>query len=367
MRQDRPDPIGIASPEVSTAEEEAVLRVLRSGRLTQGPEVATFEDSFGQLQHSPFTVATSNGTTALQTALHILGVRSGDEVLVPAFTFAASANAVIATGAEPVFVDISDHWLIDLSDAASKVTDRTKAIMPVHLYGLMVDMSAVESFARTHGLGVVEDAAQAHLARRDGRWAGTTGVGAFSFYATKNAMTGEGGMVTTTDERLAEAARRFRNHGMTSRYTHVEWGLNLRMTEMQAAIGTEQLKRLERWTERRRSNARFFDENLPALFETPAVPDGAFHVYHQYTIAVPEGARDKILKGLRDRGIGAEVYYPTPVPLQEAFEGRDAEDRYPTATATSRTIINLPIHPQLSDADLERIVTASHEVADVLA
>lgn len=174
-------------------------------------------------------------------------------------------------------------------------------------------------------------------------------------------------MVTTTDERLAEAARRFRNHGMTSRYTHVEWGLNLRMTEMQAAIGTEQLKRLERWTERRRSNARFFDENLPALFETPAVPDGAFHVYHQYTIAVPEGARDKILKGLRDRGIGAEVYYPTPVPLQEAFEGRDAEDRYPTATATSRTIINLPIHPQLSDADLERIVTASHEVADVLA
>ncbi|MEE8486476.1 MAG: DegT/DnrJ/EryC1/StrS family aminotransferase [Acidimicrobiia bacterium] len=363
MPQDGPDPISIAAPEVTEAEEEAVLRVLRSGRLAQGPEVAAFEESFGALQRAPHVVATSNGTTAIHTALHILGVGAGDEVLVPAFTFAASGNAVIATGATPVFVDISDHWLIDLDDAARRITDRTKAVMPVHLYGLMTDMKAVQAFADTHGLSIVEDAAQAHLARRDGRWAGTTGVGAFSFYATKNAMMGEGGAVTTTSGELADAARRFRNHGMTSRYTHVEWGLNLRLTELQAAIGVEQLKRLEQWTERRRANAAFFDEHLPETYETPTVPEGAHHVYHQYTVTVPSAMRDKLLEGLRDRGIGADIYYPTPVPMQPAFEGPDASHRYPNAVAASRSIINLPVHPQLSDSDLDRIVTAAAEVS----
>lgn len=363
MRQDHPDPIGIAKPEISIAEEEAVLRVLRSGRLAQGPEVAAFEDSFAVLQHSPHVVATSNGTTALHTALHILGIGAGDEVLVPAFTFAASANAVIATGAEPIFVDIGDHWLIDLEDAGSKISDRTAAIMPVHLYGLMADMTAVEVFAKRHELGIVEDAAQAHLAHRGGRWAGTTGVGGFSFYATKNAMTGEGGVVTTTDGDLAEAARRFRNHGMTSRYTHVEWGLNHRMTELQAAIGSEQLKRLPTWTDRRRYNARFLNENLAPFYQTPHVPDDAYHVYHQYTVTVAPDLRDAVLDGIRDRGIGADVYYPTPVPLQDAFDGPSAGEAYPRATAASRSIINLPVHHQLSDADLQRIVLAANEAA----
>lgn len=367
MSQDNPEPIGIAAPEITEAEEAAVLRVLRSGRLAQGPEVAAFEESFGALQHVPHVVATSNGTTAIHAALHILGVGPGDEVLVPAFTFAASANAVLATGATAVFVDIADHYLIDLEDAATKITPATKAIMPVHLYGLMVDMGAVEAFADLHGLVIVEDAAQAHLARRDGRWAGATGVGAFSFYATKNAMSGEGGTVTTTDEELAEAARRFRNHGMTTRYTHVEWGLNLRMTEMQAAIGVEQLKRLEYWTERRRQNAAFFDKNLPDLYTTPEVPEGAFHVYHQYTTSVPAELRDGLLEGMRERGIGADVYYPTPVPVQPAFEGPDSATRYPRSMAASVSIINLPIHHQLSDEDLDRIVATATEVADELS
>lgn len=367
MTETTPDPIAIAAPEITEAEEQAVLRVLRSGRLAQGPEVAAFEKSFGDIQRAPHVVATSNGTTAIHTALHILGVGAGDEVLVPAFTFAASGNAVIATGATPVFVDIADHWLIDLDDAAAKMTDRTKAIMPVHLYGLMVDMGAAQAFADSHGISIVEDAAQAHLARRDGRWAGTTGVGAFSFYATKNAMTGEGGVVTTTSEDLADAARRFRNHGMTSRYTHVEWGLNLRMTELQAAIGVEQLKRLEQWTDRRRANASFFDASLPELFESPTVPDGAYHVYHQYTVTVPPGLRDGLLEGLRDRGIGADVYYPTPVPLQPAFGGPEASDRFPNAVAASKTIINLPVHPQLSDSDLDRIVTAATEATHLFS
>jgi len=366
MSHDRTRTIGIASPEITIAEEEAVLRVLRSGRLAQGPEVAAFENAFKDLQHVDHVVATSNGTTALQTALHIQGITAGDEVLIPAFTFAASANAVIATGATPVFVDVADQWLIDLDDAEMKVTPRTRAIMPVHLYGLMADMVSVRDFSKRHGLVIVEDAAQAHLARRSGIWAGTVGVGAFSFYATKNAMTGEGGTVTTSTEDLAEAARRFRNHGMTTRYTHVEWGLNLRLTELQAAIGTEQLKRLESWTARRRSSAAYFDENLPELFATPTVPTDAFHVYHQYTVSLPEQIRDHVLDEFRARDIGADVYYPTPVPAQQAFEGSQAAERYPRATAASRSILNLPIHHQLSDTDLERIAAAAHEISETI-
>ena len=362
MSHDDQRPIAIAAPEITTAEEEAVLRVLRSGRLAQGPEVAAFEQSFGELQHAAHVIATSNGTTALHAALHVAGVRPGDEVLVPAFTFAASANAVIAAGARPVFVDISDHWHIDLAAAGERVTDRTTAIMPVHLYGLMVDMAAVMAFADRHGLAVIEDAAQSHLAHRDGIWAGTAGVGAFSFYATKNAMTGEGGVVTTESEEIAEAARRFRNHGMTSRYTHVEWGLNLRMTELQGAIGTEQLRRLQGWTKVRRDHAAFLTENLPAFFSTPTEPDGAFHVYHQYTTTVDTGVRDRILEGFRERAIGADVYYPTPVPTQPAFEGPGAAADYPRAMTASQSIINLPIHHQLTQDDLDRIVIAAREI-----
>lgn len=366
MSDDGQRPIAIAAPEISIAEEEAVLRVLRSGRLAQGPEVAAFEDAFAELQHVEHVVATSNGTTSLQTALHIAGVRAGDEVLVPAFTFAASANAVIATGACPVFVDITDHWHLDLDDAASKVTERTTAVMPVHLYGLMVDMTAVGAFAERHGIAIVEDAAQSHLAHRDGIWAGTVGIGAFSFYATKNAMTGEGGVVTTGSEDLAEAARRFRNHGMTTRYTHVEWGLNLRMTELQGAIGTEQLRKLEGWTKLRRDHASFLSQHLPDFFTTPTEPDGAFHVFHQYTTSVDPAVRDEVLEGFRTRGIGADTYYPTPVPTQQAFEGPESAERYPAAMAASLSIVNLPIHHQLSPTDLDRIVGAAGEIADEL-
>ena len=366
MSLDGPDPIAIAAPEITTAEEEAVLRVLRSGRLAQGPEVAAFERAFAELQHVAHVSATSNGTTALQTALHVLGVGDGDEVLVPAFTFAASANAVLATGATPVFVDIVENWHMDLDAASAGVTERTKAIMPVHLYGLMVDMDAVAALAAKHELAIVEDAAQAHLAHRNGHWAGSVGVGAFSFYATKNAMTGEGGAVTTTSPELDESARRFRNHGMTSRYTHVEWGLNLRMTELQAAIGTEQLRRVSKWTDQRRENAAYFDTHLPAFFQTPQEPEGAFHVYHQYTVTVPEAIRDHVLDGFRTRGIGADVYYPTPVPGQEAFGGPAEAESFPRSLSASRSIVNLPIHHRIGDEERERIVTAAHDVAEEL-
>lgn len=360
MSPNHPD-IPIAAPEIGPDEEAAVLRVLRSGRLAQGPEVAAFEEEFAQASGLSSAVAVSNGTTALQVALHVAGVQPGDEVLVPAFTFAASANAVIAVGATPVFVDIDEHFLMDLDDAGSKTGPRTTAVMPVHLYGLMADMNAVADFAGRRGLAIVEDAAQAHLARRGGKPAGSTGIGAFSLYATKNMMSGEGGVVSVSTDDQAERARRVRNHGMVTRYEHVEWGTNYRLTELQAAIAREQLRKLPAWTEQRRRQAATLTAGLPDLFVVPQVPADAEHVFHQYTVRVPAGIRDDVLSAFRADGIGADVYYPTPVNRQPAFAGHP--DDCPQAARAASEVISLPIHPQVGDAGVERMLDVAHRIA----
>lgn len=353
-----PSPIPIAAPDLGPAEEEAILRVLRSGRIVQGPEVEALEAEFAAAHGVADAVAVANGTIALAVALHALGVGRGDEVLVPAFTFAATAGAVLAVGARPVFVDVDEHHLLDLDDAAAAVGPATAAIVPVHLYGLMVDMAAVERLAARHGLAVVEDAAQAHLARRGGRSAGSTGAGAFSLYATKNMTAGEGGIVTTSDPQVARRIRLLRNHGMTTRYEHTVWGLNLRMSDLHAAIGRTQLAKLPQATERRRTNAEQLTRRLPDAMTPPAVPVDARHVYHQYTVTVDPAVRDAVVAGLRRRGVGAEVYYPRPVPDQEAYR-RFAGDGYPTARAAARSVLSLPVHPALDLDDLERIAAAA--------
>lgn len=356
------DFIPIASPEIGSAEEEAVLRVLRSGRLAQGPEVAALEEEFAAASHVEHAIAVTNGTTALQVALHMLGVGPGDEVLVPAFTFAATAGAVIDAGATPVFVDVGDDYLVDLDDAAARLTDRTAAIMPVHLFGLMTDMTATEAFAQRHGLAICEDAAQAHLATRGGVAAGATGVGAFSLYATKNMMTGEGGIVTTNSDDLAAAARLFRNHGMPERYLHTEWGLNFRMTDILAAIGRVQLERLPEATRDRRANAKALDARLPEFYETPPDADDAYHVYHQYTVAVPPEARDRLVAGFREKGIGVDVYYPIPLHHQPAYEAYTDGSPRPRAETAAASVISLPIHPKVGPTGLGRIVDAAAEL-----
>ncbi len=354
------DFIHIAAPDIGTAEEQAVLRVLRSGRLAQGPEVAAFEEEFAAASAVSDAIAVANGTIALQVALHSAGIGPGDEVLIPAFTFAASANAVIAVGAVPVFVDIDDEYMIDLADAAAKLSPATAAVMPVHLYGLMADMDAMAGFASHHGLAIIEDAAQAHLARRDGRVAGGTGIGAFSLYATKNMMTGEGGVVTTNDPAQADRARLFRNHGMMQRYEHLEWGLNLRLTDLQAAIGRAQLTKLPAATEQRRHLAGLLDASLPAWFERPPQPADAYHVFHQYTVRV-SAHRDEAISRFRELGVGAEVYYPKALNRQPAFAG--APDDCPQAVAASQQVISLPVHPKVGALGVERIATAAMKVA----
>ncbi|MFY9588208.1 MAG: DegT/DnrJ/EryC1/StrS family aminotransferase [Actinomycetota bacterium] len=340
--------IPIARPILGREEEEAVARVLRSGRLAQGPEVAAFEDGFAAVAGSAHAIACANGTVALQLALLAHGVGPGDEVIVPSFTFAGSANAVAACGATPVFCDVrDDDFCIDVADADGRVTPATKAVMPVHLYGQTADMDAVGAFAGKHGLVVIEDACQAHGAGFRDRPAGSFATAAFSLYATKNITTGEGGVVTTNDDAIADRLRLLRNHGSTERYVHTAFGLNMRMTEMQAAIGRVQLSHLPEWNERRRENARFYGTELKGIdgLVAPAELPGRVHVWHQYTLRVPD-RRDAVLKRVRDAGVGAEVYYPIPTHRQASFHDPSS---LPVAERLAGEVLSIPVHPSLTD------------------
>lgn len=363
MRTQTPNRIPIASPDVGPEEEEAVLRVLRSNHLVQGPEVAAFEKEFSAAIGVDHSVAVANGTAALHAAIWVAGVRPGDEVLVPAFTFAATANAVVAVGASPVFVDVGPDLLIDLDEAEAKITERTKAIVPVHLYGLMVDMNRVGELAVRHGLAVIEDAAQAHLARRGGITAGTAGLGAFSLYATKNMMSGEGGVITTSKADQSNALRRFRNHGMERRYHHDEWGLNLRMTDLAAAIARVQLTKLPAANDARRANAASYDQNLAPLYQRLPLPDDAEHVYHQYVVRVPAELREALAAGFQEKGVGVDIHYPIPVNRQRSFAQLDQSDDCPRAFQASLEVLALPVHPKVGAEEREWVV----EVANALA
>jgi dTDP-4-amino-4,6-dideoxygalactose transaminase len=332
-----------------------VTRVLRSGQIAQGPEVATFEDEFARYvgeSKSVYAVAAANGTAALQMAMMALGIGAGDEVIVPALTFIASANAVRAAGATPVFVDVHPRYFtIDAASVEAAVTPATAAIMAVHLYGQAADMDALTETCRRHGLALIEDAAQAHGARWHGRRVGTFGVGCFSFYPTKNMTTGEGGMVTTTDAALAERLRLARNHGMRRQYEYLDFGVNLRMTDIAAAIGRVQLRRLNAWNDARRTHAAWFDVNLRGV-QTPLVQPETEHVYHQYTVLSHD--RDRLAQRLHEAGVGYGVYYPEPLHRTAAY-AQDLD--LPISEALAARVISLPMRPDLTDE--ERITIAS--------
>ena len=348
---DRQMNIPIARPQIGQEEEEAVLAVLRSGRLSQGPEVAAFEREFAGASGTRHAVACASGTSALQMSLLALGVGPGDDVLVPALSFAATANAVIACGARPVFCDVKeDDFAIDVEDAASRVTPATRVVIPVHLYGQAADMEAVCGLARRHGLMVVEDACQAHGATHKGQRVGSFGVGAFSTYATKNLTTGEGGVVTTSSDDIETRLRLLRNHGMPRRNVHTVFGLNLRMGEVQAAIGRVQLARLPANNAKRKENAAFFTAALQGIEDLilPRELAGRDHVWHQYTVRILGGdhkRRDRVLSALRSSGVGAEVYYPIPLHKQPAFRG--ARVSLPAAERLAGEVLSIPVHPSL--------------------
>lgn len=352
----RGDPvIPIARPLLGDEEKEAVIAVLNSGRLVQGPRVEDFEGRFAAFCGARYAIATSSGTAALYIALLAHGISPGDEVITTPFSFIASANSIVSARARPVFVDIEeDSFNIDPRLIEEKITPRTKAIIPVHLYGNPCDMEAILEIAARHGLVVIEDACQAHGASIDGRKVGSFGTGCFSFYASKNMVTGEGGMITTDDKGVAERARLIRQHGMRRQYYHDMWGFNFRMTEFQAAIGIVQLEKLEDFNRRRIENAAYLTENLRRVI-TPQVRDGFRHVFHQYTIRVLDG-RDKMLEGLRRRDIDARVYYPLPIHKQAFYQQLGYHEELPLAEKASQEVLSLPVHPGLTPAELERIV-----------
>lgn len=353
--------IPAARPLIGEEERAAVDRVLRSGMMAQGPEVAAFENEFSKIVADRPCIAVNSGTSGLHMALLAAGIKQGDEVIVPSFTFAATANTVALTGATPVFADIDRQTFnIDPLAIEAAITPRTRAIQPVHLYGQPAAMNEIMSIAERHNLLVIEDAAQAHMASLNGTPVGSFGIaGVFSFYPTKNMTSGEGGMISTASYEVARQCRLLRNQGMEKRYENEIVGFNTRMTDIHAAIGRVQLTKLAEWTAQRRSNAKFLDENLKDVV-TPYVAPNAFHVYHQYTIRIIGHSRDAFADEMTKRGIGNGVYYPIPVHELNSF-GLDLD--LPETTRASKEVLSIPVHPSLSQGDLETIVNVINSIA----
>jgi dTDP-4-amino-4,6-dideoxygalactose transaminase len=348
--------VSIAKPLLGEVEKAAVLAVLDSGMLAQGKRVAEFEARFAELCQVKHAVAVTSGTAALWLIMLAHDIGPGDEVITTPFSFIASSNCILYVGATPIFVDIEpDTCLLDVSAVEDKITGRTRAILPVHLYGQPCDMAALKELAERHNLIVVEDACQAHGATYQGRPVGSVGTGAFSFYPTKNMTTGEGGIVTTDDDALAERMRVLRNHGQSQRYRHDVLGYHFRSTDLQAAIGLAQLDRLVEWNAQRVANAAYLSERLRGV-QTPVVRAGRTHVFHQYTIRVPSKRREALQSHLRELGIGTAIHYPLPIHHQPLYRSLGFEDNLPQAEAASQQVLSLPIHPALSPSDLERMV-----------
>ncbi len=350
--------IPIARPVIGEEEKKAVLEVLSSGIIAQGPKVKTFEDAFAGYIGVKHAVATSSGTTALHTALLACGIKAGDEVITTPFTFIASANAILYCNAKPVFADIDEKTFnIDPEEINEKVTRKTKALLIVHLYGQPCDMDAITEICEDHNLKLIEDACQAHGAEYKGRKVGSFGDAAcFSFYPTKNMTTGEGGIITTNSEEIAEKAKLIREHGSKVRYEHIALGYNYRMTDIAAAIGIAQLKKLEEMNAKRIENAKRLSEGLKGIkgIVTPYIAPEVKHVFHQYTIRVEN--REEIIKRLEKAGIGYGIHYPRPIHKQKLYIDLGYEDKLPVAEKASQEVLSLPVHPGIGEGDIDYII-----------
>jgi dTDP-4-amino-4,6-dideoxygalactose transaminase len=352
--------INIAKPLIGEEEKKAVEEVLSSGMIACGPKVDQFEKKYAEYIGTKHAISTTSGTTALHLAMLSLGLGPGDEVIVPAFTFIASANVVLFCNAKPVFCDIDENTFnIDAEKIKRLISSKTKAIMPVHLYGQPADMNPIMELAEKHNLRVIGDACQAHGAKYDNKMIGTfPDMECFSFYPTKNMTTGEGGMITTNDDKLADLLLSIRNHGREKTkwgYEHGRIGYNYRTTDIAAAIGLEQLKKLEDFNKKRKENAKILNGKLKNIkgIETPYKIKNAEHVYHQYTIKCEN--RDKIIKKLKENEIGFGIYYPKPLHYYQHLKKYGHKD-LKNSEIISNIILSLPIHPAVSRQDLEKIV-----------
>jgi dTDP-4-amino-4,6-dideoxygalactose transaminase len=359
MRMDTLNKIPIAAPQIGAEEKSAVMAVLDSGQLAQGPVTAEFERAFAAWCGVRNAIAVSSGTAALHALMLAHGLKGGDEVITTPFTFAASANAALFVGARPVFVDVeAETACLDPNLVEAAVTSRTRAIVAVDLYGHPAAINELKSIADRHGLALIEDACQAHGATVGGRKTGALGVSAaFSFYPTKNMTTGEGGMVTTDDDKLAARLRPLREHGARERYKHDVLGYNLRLTDIASAIGLAQLAKLDAFNQARRRNAKRLTEALAGQdgitlpFERP----GNTHVYHQYTVRIHRN-RDGVQHRLAQLGVGSAVHYPTCVHRQPFYVSLGyGSMELPVAETLADEVLSIPVHPALSDSDLDRV------------
>lgn len=350
--------IPISKPYIGQEEKQAVMAVLDSGMLVQGPKTAGLEKRFAEICGVKHAIATSSGTTALHVALLAHGIGPGDEVITTSFTFIASASSILFTGAIPVFVDIDEETFnIDAGLVEQAITPRTKAIMPVHLYGQMCEMGDLQAIADKHGLAIIEDACQAIGATHQGKKAGSFGTGVFSLYATKNIMSAEGGMITTDVDGMAERCQLIRNHGMRRRYHHEMLGYNFRMTDLHAAIGLAQAERIDFFTERRRENAAFLNAKIESVVR-PRVRAGNEHVWHQYTVRLDDGRdRNAAVRQLKEAGVGTGIFYPVPVHKHDYMRQAVGDVPLPVTERLAREVLSLPVHPQLTQEDLHTIVS----------
>jgi perosamine synthetase len=368
-----PTPIPFMSTALSEADIAAAHEVLKSGMLRAAKKCEELEQRFGALSGARHAMTCANGTCALQLAYEPLFER-GDDVLVPAWTYIATVSMVVARGGNPIFVDADPQtYQIDIADAARKITKKTRAIAATHLYGCPVDIDGVQKLAAAHDLKVVYDAAQAHLSTYKGRGIGAYGDAVtYSFYATKNLGTGEGGMITCNDDALARAIRLLRSHGETDKYLHERIGYNYRMNDITGAIGCSRLDRLARQTQRRREIAALFDEMLAPIggVSPPGTTPGAEAVYHLYVAQMDPSrftrTRDEFCAALKAEGIPTAVHYPRPLTRQPAFTAF-VGDHPPVADELSRRVFALPIHHDLSDAQAEMIGGAVRKVAAAYA
>ncbi|NJE05726.1 DegT/DnrJ/EryC1/StrS family aminotransferase [Thermococcus sp. M36] len=363
--------IPIAKPLIGDEEINAVVEVLKSGMLAHGKEVEAFEREFANYLGARHGIAVANGTAALDVALKALKIRPGEEAITTPFTFIASATSILFQGAKPVFADIDpDTYNLDPDDVLEKITEKTKAILVVHLYGQPADMKVFTEIAEDYNLYLIEDCAQAHGAKFEGKKVGTFGhIAAFSFYPTKNMTTGEGGMVVTNDDELARRAKLIRSHGQAEKYLHVELGYNLRTTNIAGAIGRIQLRKLDEWNRIRNENAERLSEGIRKIqgLVPPYVDPRVYHVFHQYVIRIEDDfpmSRDELMTKLRERGIGTAVHYPMPVHHQPLFQKLGYEkDCCPNAIEASKKVLSLPVHPAVSDEDIAYILETLNELA----
>jgi dTDP-4-amino-4,6-dideoxygalactose transaminase len=348
-----------------------VSRIVRSGNFILGEHNRAFEENFAAYCGSPYAVAVNSGTSALQLALLAAGVRPGDEVITVSMTFVATVAAILYTGAVPKLVDIDPaSWTMDVDQFEAAITPRTKAVIPVHLHGRLAQMSRIMDVAHAHGITVIEDAAQAHGAERNGRRAGTFGdMGCFSFYPGKNlGACGEGGAIVTDRADLAQRVGLLRDWGQETKYKHVLQGFNFRMDEIQAAILNIKLAHIEDWTEGRRRVAARYDEQLASHgIDTPRRPMGLEHVYHVYAIRVAD--RDEVRRRLGAAGIATGIHYPTPVHLQPAYESLGyGLNSLPVSERLATELLSLPVFPEMTDAQVDEVcrgVTESCALAEV--